>query len=141
MRAHNRRFQGSPCQPEPDTFCINLPRCTKERLACKAFSSFVSNESGGRWKDMPRRNPTTLIYEDVHAESEPQRQVEDPRARRARAGALSKLIPLRQGERRFATLAEIGAAVGVDGIRVSYWKTSYPSCAHIIKKLLAPPSE
>lgn len=110
------------------------------QLACRAFASFVSTEVGGRWKTISRRNPTRRIYEDLHAEAEPTRPDKDPCAHRARAFALSKLIPLRTANRTFPTISAIADALQFDETRVAYWKEHYPCCAHLIKKLLAPSS-
>lgn len=87
---------------------------------------------------MPRRNPTRTIYDDAHAEkSETSRPPEYWRTRHARALALTKLIPLRTAKRTFSSLNALAEGIDVDPARVRYWQETYPSAAHIIKKLLA----
>lgn len=48
---------------------------------------------------------------------------------------------MRIAKRTFPSLPALAAAIEIDEMRVRYWQAHYQCCAHIIKTLVAPPSE
>lgn len=82
---------------------------------------------------MSRRNPTHTIFNDSHSEGPV-----NSRARQARAEALTKLIPLRTAKQTFRSVGALAKAIHMCPNKVAYWRDHYPSCAHIIRKLVPP---
>lgn len=82
------------------------------------------------------------MYDEAHREK-PERygRRENENTRRALAFALSALTPLVEAGRAFASVKELGLAVGRSPERIRDWLKYYPEAAVLIQKLLALSSD